>query len=418
MIVEMSVTPLQQQKSAQQRLKRRENSIFLRAYHGDVEMTAEEVERGHRLELARIKKNEKQRERHRLAAPHMIEQQRLRRSEQRKILDAYRSGVEMTATEEERGRKLDLARRKKNEKQLERNHQTAGERKERKPDNLSLTVTDGCKGANVAATNTNKPEKCLVPKYVDGHWCMVEMVKPLCKFEGCKNQIRAGGVCSKHGSKRMRACSKEGCTKQAQSGGVCVAHGAKTKLCSDEGCTKQVVRGGKCKNHAGSADTFYGSCSAEGCKRVGQMTKVNKVWVCKEYPCVSHSGRGVKCSAQGCPKYVKPMPHAQGDIPPMLCVFHRNLILRNCIHQGCKNVALQGGLCYDHGANTKLCCHDIRHFDRSKCEWKASVCNKYARKGGFCNGHSAKVTLCRCRGCTNKCRNGDICNDCYMESLI
>ena len=56
MIVEMSVTPLQQQKSAQQRLKRRENSIFLRAYHGDVEMTAEEVERGHRLELARIKK--------------------------------------------------------------------------------------------------------------------------------------------------------------------------------------------------------------------------------------------------------------------------------------------------------------------------------------------------------------------------
>jgi hypothetical protein len=85
MNVDMSVTPTQQQKSAQQRLKRRENSIFLRAYNGDVEMTAEEVERGHRLELARIKKNEKQRERYRLAAPHMIEQQRLRRREEKKI---------------------------------------------------------------------------------------------------------------------------------------------------------------------------------------------------------------------------------------------------------------------------------------------------------------------------------------------
>ena len=116
MIVEMSVTPLQQQKSAQQRLKRRENSIFLRAYHGDVEMTAEEVERGHRLELAQIKNKEKQWERNCLAAPHMIEQQRLRRCEQKFLLDADRSSVEMTTKENERGRKLDLARKKKNEK--------------------------------------------------------------------------------------------------------------------------------------------------------------------------------------------------------------------------------------------------------------------------------------------------------------
>jgi hypothetical protein len=85
MNVGMSVTPTRQQKSAQQRLKRRENSIFFRAYNGDVEMTAEEVERGHRLELACIKKNEKQRKRYRLAAPHMIEQQRLRRCEENKF---------------------------------------------------------------------------------------------------------------------------------------------------------------------------------------------------------------------------------------------------------------------------------------------------------------------------------------------
>jgi hypothetical protein len=57
MNVDMSAkTPTRQQKSAQQRIKRRENSIFLNAYYGDIEMTAEEVERGHRLELARIKK--------------------------------------------------------------------------------------------------------------------------------------------------------------------------------------------------------------------------------------------------------------------------------------------------------------------------------------------------------------------------
>ncbi len=114
MNVDMSAkTPTWQQKSAQQRKKRRENSIFLNAYYGDIEMTAEEVERGHWLELARIKKNKKQRERNRLKAPHMIEQQRLRRCEQKKKLDAYRSGVEMTAKEKERGRKLDLARKKK-----------------------------------------------------------------------------------------------------------------------------------------------------------------------------------------------------------------------------------------------------------------------------------------------------------------
>ncbi len=216
MNVDMSAkTPTRQQKSAQQRKKRRENSIFLNAYYGDIVMTAEEVERGQRLELAHIKKNKKQRERNCLKAAHMIEQQRLRRCEQKKNLDAYCSGVEMTAKEKERGRKLDLARRGKNEKQREYNYQTARENnKKRKPDNLSLTVnSDGCKVANVAATNSNKPEKCFFTKDNDGHWREGEnkvvastKMKSLCRFEGCKNQIRSGGVCSKHGCKRMRTC--------------------------------------------------------------------------------------------------------------------------------------------------------------------------------------------------------------------
>jgi hypothetical protein len=175
----------------------------------------------------------------------------------------------MTAQEEEKGRRMNVACHRKNEKQRERNCQKAGEK--RTLENVCLAVSKECK-EEVAA----------------------EKVKALCCFlGGCNNQIRAGGVCSRHGTKQIRTCSKEGCTKQAQLRGVCVAHGAKTKLCSHEGCTKHVVRGGKCKDHAGPAETVDGSCSIEGCHNSGAMTKVNKVLVCKRYPCMSHSGKGV-----------------------------------------------------------------------------------------------------------------------------
>jgi hypothetical protein len=137
---------------------------------------------------------------------------------------------------------------------------------ERKLKNVCLTVTDICEGGKVAA---------------------VKVKAPLCCFEGCNNQIRAGRVCSRHGAKQTRTCSKKGCTKQAQLRGVCVAHGARTKRCSHVGCTKQVVRGGKCKDHAGPVETFHGSCSIEG------LIKVNKMLVCKSYPCMSHIGKGV-----------------------------------------------------------------------------------------------------------------------------
>ncbi len=76
-------------------------------------------------------------------------------------------------------------------KQREGNRRTDGE--EMEPENVCLTVTDGCKGEMVAAVK----------------------VKALCCFERCNNQIRTGGVCSRHGTKQIRTCSKEGCTKQA-----------------------------------------------------------------------------------------------------------------------------------------------------------------------------------------------------------
>ncbi len=190
--------------SAQQHMRRLKNKIFLHAYCNGNEMTAEEEERGSRLPLAHLKKNEKQCERNCRTAGEKMNPEK----------------VSLTVTDGCKGEKVAAV------KQRERNRRTAGEKM--KPENLCLTVTDGCKGETVAAVK----------------------VKALCCFEGCNNQIHAGRVCSRHGAKQIRTCSKEDCTKQAQSRGVCVAHVAKTKLCSHEGCTKQVMRGGKCKDHA------------------------------------------------------------------------------------------------------------------------------------------------------------------------
>jgi hypothetical protein len=58
----------------------------------------------------------------------------------------------MRAEEEERGCRLQLARLKKNEKQCKCNCRTAGEKM--KMENMCLTVTDGCEGEKVAAVNS------------------------------------------------------------------------------------------------------------------------------------------------------------------------------------------------------------------------------------------------------------------------
>jgi len=58
MNADMSV-PTRQQISAQQRMTRLKNKIFLSAYRNGDSMTPEEEERGFRLQLARIKKKGK-----------------------------------------------------------------------------------------------------------------------------------------------------------------------------------------------------------------------------------------------------------------------------------------------------------------------------------------------------------------------
>ncbi len=131
-------------------------------------------------------------------------------------------------------------------------------------------------------------------------------VRALCSHEGCKNQFRAGGLCYMHGA-QQRACSMEGYMSQAQNEGVCVAHGAQTRHCDHEGCFKQVVRGGKCNSHGQSErpQMLWGQCSK--CPTFSKtMQKVGGDLVCVHYPCMSHSGKGVQCSARGCNKYVRP----------------------------------------------------------------------------------------------------------------
>ena len=63
MNADMSVTT-RQQISAQQHMRRLKNKIFLSAYCKGDEMTPEEEERWRRLQLARVKKNKMQRERY------------------------------------------------------------------------------------------------------------------------------------------------------------------------------------------------------------------------------------------------------------------------------------------------------------------------------------------------------------------
>ena len=58
------------------------------------------------------------------------------------------------------------------------------------------------------------------------HGAIVKVI--LCKYEGCTNHAKQGGVCFKHGAKvKRKQCSSEGCTNKVVRGGVCRRHGAK-----------------------------------------------------------------------------------------------------------------------------------------------------------------------------------------------
>jgi hypothetical protein len=142
------------------------------------------------------------------------------------------------------------------------------------------------------------------------------------------------------------------------------------------------------------------------------MIEVGKVLVCGRYPCMSHSGRGVRCSTEGCTKYVRPVP--QGEKGQMMCVFHRDTEPKRCIHPGCVNMTLQGDVCQCHGANTKFCAITSRCLmslqtseksvdattmlereDFVSCMVQTSLYQHARDTCGVCTGYNAP-TKCKC----------------------
>jgi hypothetical protein len=200
---------------------------------------------------------------------------------------------------------------------------------------------------------------------------------------------------------------------QAQKEGVCVTHGAQTRRCDHKGCSKQVVRGGMCNSHGQSErpQMVWGRCSE--CPMFSNtMRKVDGDLVCVCYPCMSHSGKGDQCKARGCIKYVHPM---KGEKQELHCVFHCSMAFKRCIHPGCFNDALQGGVCWCHGANIKLCCYDAKLFDESTKKWIVSCCTYYAQKGGECTMHGG-IYKNKCAVIINGARNAP--TELEMEGFV
>ena len=214
----------QSQKSAQQHLRRLQDNKFLDDFfYTDAKLTPTELDRGRRLHLARLQKNTQQREHICHAAEangadgaaaawsQKSAQQRLRRLQNNNFLhDLNYTGFKLTPTELVRGRQLHFARLRKNIQQRKQNHRAAEDRAAEEKRESENTV---CLAATPAAFAP------LLSELADEEKTLISVklkAKALCCFEGCDNQIRAGGVCSRHGAKQTRrTCSMEGCTNQA-----------------------------------------------------------------------------------------------------------------------------------------------------------------------------------------------------------
>ena len=66
-----------------------------------------------------------------------------------------------------------------------------------------------------------------------------------------------------------------------------------------------------------------------------------------------------------------------------------------CMHEGCTNNSIKGGVCIRHGAKKKLCSHE--------------GCTNHAKKGGVCIKHGAPRKTCKYEGCTNHAKKGGVC---------
>jgi hypothetical protein len=71
-----------------------------------------------------------------------------------------------------------------------------------------------------------------------------------CQYNGCTNRatvIGSGMFCFSHGGRRWCSCAS--CSKFAQAGGLCIKHGYKKLTCSMDGLSNQSVARGLCKRH-------------------------------------------------------------------------------------------------------------------------------------------------------------------------
>ncbi len=75
-----------------------------------------------------------------------------------------------------------------------------------------------------AARRTNRAQAVQVPIIEQSRKYTYE-----CSAGGCTNNVQNGGVCIRHGARKLkrRLCSSKGCTSIAKKGGVCYRHGAK-----------------------------------------------------------------------------------------------------------------------------------------------------------------------------------------------
>ena len=148
--------------------------------------------------------------------------------------------------------------------------------------------------------------------------------RPECSYPYCETLAVRGGMCRKHGVKRI--CSAEGCWRQVQQGGVCIFHGAvvNRKECEMEGCTTAANQYGFCGKHGG-----YTRCRESGCEK--------------------RALKGGWCLAHGGVSYTKP-----------------------CLMEGCATLAHVFGYCCKHGGYYRC---------------KQDGCEKKAREGGLCIAH-------------------------------
>ena len=66
-------------------------------------------------------------------------------------------------------------------------------------------------------------------------------MKEKCSIDGCNSNAAEGGVCCKHGGKRIKnkkICTHDGCTKDSYRGGVCWKHGGRDNRNAGAGDTK------------------------------------------------------------------------------------------------------------------------------------------------------------------------------------